>query len=258
MNDQIKVLCLDIENFPCLVYSWGLGEVNIPLEFLKRDWSICAWSAKWVGSDKIYYMDNRGKKNVYDDRELVAGLIKLINEADVIIGQNVRSFDLRKIRARAKFHGFKPFKPCKVTDILTEERKVFAWTSHKLAYKTTMNVKYQKLEHKEFPGFSLWEACMENVTKAWRSMQEYCEYDVLSTEERYLDVRGWIKTHHLGPVDGQLRCKCGSTNLRRKGFAFTDAAKYQIYQCQDCGKWPRGVTNLLTKHYSGARLREAA
>lgn len=258
MQEQLKVLCLDIENFPCLVYSWGLGEQHIPLEFLKRDWTICAWSAKWVGSEEIYYMDNRGKRDIFNDRELVAGLIKLINQADVIIGQNVNSFDLRKIRARAVFHGFKPFKPCKVTDILTEERKVFNFTSHKLAYKTTMNSRYKKLKHEKYPGFDLWEACMANKLDAWKHMETYCKYDVLSTEEHYTDVRGWIKTHHLGPIDNKVRCKCGSTNLRRKGYAYTDAGKFQIFQCNECGKWPRSVTNLLQKVTKTARLREAA
>ena len=257
MINKLKILCLDIENFPCLVYSWGLGEQNIPLEFLKRDWSICAWAAKWVGSDEIFYMDNRGQKDIFNDKRLVEGIIKLINEADIIIGQNVNSFDLRKIRARAKFHKLKPFKPCKVTDILTEERKVFAWTSHKLAYKTTMNEKYKKLDHKDFPGFDLWEACMDNILKAWKSMEKYCKYDVFSTDERYKDVAPWIATHHVVEADGFVRCKCGSTNLERRGFAHTDAGKFQIYLCQNCGKWPRSPKNLLTKDQKNARLRES-
>lgn len=259
MQSQLKVLCLDIENFPCEVWSWGIGEVHIPLEFLKKDWSVCAWSAHWVGApaDEIMYMDNRGRRDVYNDKRIIKGLVKLMNQADIIIGQNVQHFDIRKLAARASFHKLPPFRPVKITDILTEERRVFAFTSHKLAYKTEMNSKYQKLEHKEFPGFDLWKACMEDDIKGWQAMEEYCKHDVLSTEERYLDVRGWIRTHHTSPADGITRCKCGSVNLVKEGFAHTDAGKYQVYHCGECGKWPRGVTNLLTKHYSRARLRES-
>jgi len=257
MTNQLKILCLDIENFPCLVYSWELGEVRLPLDFLKRDWTICAWAAKWMDNDKIFYMDNRGRRNVYNDKKLVKGLIKLINQADVVIGQNINHFDLRKVAARATFHKMKPFKPVKVIDILTEERRVFAFTSHKLAYKTRMNKNYQKLDHKEFPGFDLWEGCMENKLSAWKAMAEYCIHDVLSTAEHYNDIKGWIRTPHATVADGKTRCKCGSTNLKPKGFARTDAGKFQIYQCRDCGKWPRSPINLLTKGQKSVRLREA-
>lgn len=258
-KSTMRTLCLDIENFPCEVWSWGLGEQHIPLEFLKRDWTVCAWAAHWVGepASKAIYMDNRGRRDVYDDKHLIKELVKLMNKADVIIGQNVQNFDIRKLAARASFHKLPPFRPVKITDILTEERRVFAFTSHKLAYKTGMNTTYKKLEHKEFPGFDLWKACMKNEPKAWRAMEEYCVHDVLSTEERYIDVRGWIRTHSMGPQDGIMRCKCGSTNIEKRGFAYTDAGKYQIYSCKDCKKWPRGVTNLLTKHNRYVRLREA-
>ncbi len=265
MTPNLKVLTLDIENFPCLVYSWGLGEQHIPLEFLVRDWTVCAWAAKWLHEDKVIYMDNRNSKNLFDDKHLIKELIKLINQADIIIGQNVKSFDLRKIAARADFHKLRPFRPAKVTDILTEERRVFALTSHKLAHKTERNVKYKKLKHQQFPGFDLWKACMNDFLilpkseqlRAFKEMEVYCKHDVLSTEERYVSVRGWIRTQHMGPIDGVDRCKCGSTNLRQEGYANTDAGRFRIYSCKDCGKWPRSSINLLTKRQKQARLREA-
>lgn len=259
MQNHLKVLCLDIENFPCEVYSWGLGEQIIPLEFLKRDWTVCAWAAHWVGDpdNQVMYMDNRNRRDIYDDKQLIKGLVDLMNQADVIVGQNVEKFDIRKLAARASFHNLLPFRPVKVTDILKEERKVFAFTSHKLAYKTEMNKKYKKLKHEKYPGFDLWKACLADKLDAWKEMERYCKHDVLSTEERYMTVRGWIKTHHLGPIDGIVRCRCGSTNLNKEGFAHTDAGKYQIYSCNVCGKWPRSPINLLTKEQKSAKLREA-
>lgn len=256
---KLKVLCLDIETFPCEVYAWGLGEQHLTLDFLKRDFSVCAWAAHWVGApaDEIMYRDNRHKRDIYNDKKLVKDLVKLMNQADVIIGQNVQNFDIRKLAARASFHKLPPFRPVKITDILTEERRVFAFTSHKLAFKTEMNEKYKKLKHEKYPGFDLWLACMADKTDAWKEMERYCKNDVLATEERYMTVRGWIRTHALGPIDGITRCKCGSTNLTKKGFAMTDAGKFQIYRCLDCKKWPRSPINLLTKREKQARLREA-
>jgi DNA polymerase elongation subunit (family B) len=255
-NEKLKILFLDIENFPCLVYSWGLNDQFIPLDFLVRDWTICAWAAKWADSDEVFYMDNRSKRDIYEDKALVKGLIKLINEADIIIGQNVRSFDMRKIAARAEFHGLPPFKPAKITDILTEERHVFALTSHKLAYKTERNKKYKKLKHEKYPGFDLWKACMAKKADGWREMEVYCKHDVLSTEERYNTVKGWIRIQHQGPADGIDRCKCGSANLEKRGYAYTEAGKYQIYLCHGCGRWPRSAHNVLTKEQRAGQLRQ--
>ena len=157
MINPLRILCLDIETFPLEVYSWVLGEVHIPLDFLKTDWTVCAFAAHWYGdpADKIIYLDNRGRKDLRNDKKLVKiELVKLMNEADVIIGQNVKNFDIRKLAARAVFHKLPPFRPVKITDILTEERRVFAFTSHKLAYKTELiNERYKKLKHSKFPGF---------------------------------------------------------------------------------------------------------
>lgn len=257
-KQQLRVLCLDIESFPLEVYSWSLGEVHLPLEFLKRDWTVCAWAAHWVGDpeDSIIYMDNRGRRDIYDDKQLIKGLVDLMNQADVIIGQNVKHFDIRKLAARAIFHKLPPFRPVKITDILTEERRVFAFTSHKLAYKTELiNERYKKLKHEKYPGFDLWKACMADQLDAWKVMKIYCTYDVLSTEEHYLTVQGWIRTHSLGPTDGVMRCKCGSTCLERRGYSHTDTGKFQIYLCRTCGKWPRSSINLLTKVQKSARLK---
>lgn len=260
MTDKIKILCLDIETFPLIVYSWVLGEVHIPLDFLKEDWTVCAFAAHWYGdpADKIIYRDNRDRKNLRNDKMLVKELVKLMNQADVIIGQNVKSFDIRKLAARAVFHKLPPFRPVKITDILTEERRVFAFTSHKLAYKTELiNERYKKLKHSKFPGFDLWLGCMADNLDAWKEMETYCKHDVLSTEEHYHKVRGWIRTHAMGPADGQDRCKCGSTDLNKEGYAITDAGKFQIYSCNVCHKWPRSSINLMTKQEKIGRLREA-
>lgn len=260
MITKLKVLCIDIETFPCEVWTWGIGEQHISLDFLKRDWSVCAWAAHWVGApeNEVIYRDNRGKRDLYNDKQLIKELVELMNQADVIIGQNVHQFDIRKLAARAAFHKLPPFRPVKITDILTEEKRVFAFTSHKLAYKTDLiNDRYKKLKHEEFPGFDLWKACMDDHLPAWKEMETYCKHDVLSTEEHYLKIQGWIRTHALGPTDGIDRCKCGSTNLHKEGYAYTDAGKFQIYQCNDCKKWPRSSINLLNKKQKQARLRES-
>lgn len=256
-----KILIFDIETAPITAYTWGLFDQNIGLNQIKADWHLIAWAAKWYGdpASKIIYRDNRKSRNIQDDKQLVKELSDLLNEADIIITQNGEKFDVRKLNARAVINGLPPIKPCMSTDILRESRKVFAFTSHKLEYMTDkLNKKYKKLKHSKYPGFELWAAILAGDQKAWKEMEIYNKHDVLATEEAYNVIQGWIRIQPLssGYDDAVMRCKCGSKNLIKKGYAWTDAGKYQIYRCQTCGKWPRAATNLLSHEKRRNTLRE--
>jgi DNA polymerase elongation subunit (family B) len=256
-----KILVFDIETAPITAYTWGLFDQNIGLNQIKKDWHLIAWAAKWYGepASKTIYMDNSQSTDITDDKKLVKSLAALLNKADIVITQNGEQFDIKKLNARAVINRLPPIKPCKSTDILKEGRKVFKFTSHKLEYLSDkLNVKYKKLKHDEYPGFELWAAILAGDMHAWAVMKKYCIHDVLATEEAYQNIQGWIKTQNFSSYidDAQLRCKCGSNRLRKKGYARTEAGKYRIYHCQDCGKWPRGSKNLLGKTKRKKLLRD--
>jgi hypothetical protein len=257
---QPKILVYDIETSPLTAYTWGLWDQNIGLNQIKEDWKIIAWAAKWLGDppSKTMYMDNSKAKDVSDDKALCEGLGKLLNQADIVITQNGEQFDMKKLFARAVINGLPPIKMPASTDILKEGRKVFKFTSHKLAYVTEqLNTKYKKLEHEEFPGFELWAEIMKGNKRAWAVMKKYCIHDVLATEEAYQKIQGWIKTQNMACFedDATMRCKCGSKNLTKEGYARTEAGKYQIYHCRDCGKWVRSPINLLNAEKRRNTLR---
>lgn len=261
MSNEPKILIFDVETAPVTAYVWSLWEQNVGLNQIKTDWSILSWAAKWLGdpASKVMYMDNSKSKNVHDDKSLIVGMSKLLNQADIIITQNGEEFDIKKLNARAVINRLPPIKPCKSTDILKEGRKVFKFTSHKLEYVSDkLNDKYKKLKHDEYPGFELWKAIMAGDKRAWAVMKKYCIHDVLSTEEAYTKIRGWIQTQNLACYidDAIVRCKCGSDNLVKEGYAHTEAGKYQIYRCRTCGKWPRSPINLLSKEKKRNLLRD--
>ncbi len=260
MNNA-RILIFDIETAPITGYVWSLFDQNLGLSQIKSDWFILSWAAKWLGepASKVVYMDNSKAKNVENDRELVKGLASLLEQADIIITQNGDKFDVRKLNARAAIHGLPPIKVCKSTDTLKESRKVFAFTSHKLEYMTEkLNKKYKKLKHEEYPGFELWKAILNGDKHAWAVMKAYCIHDVLATEELYQNIQGWIKTQNLACYvdDAKLRCRCGSVRLIKRGMVYTDAGKFQGYGCLDCGKRPKGKTNLLPKNKRDNLLKE--
>jgi DNA-directed RNA polymerase subunit RPC12/RpoP len=258
---KAKILVFDIETSPITAYTWGLFDQNIGLNQIKRDWHLIGWAAKWLGepASKTMYMDNSKAADITDDKKLVQGLADLLNQADIVVTQNGEQFDTKKLNARAIINRLPPIKPYKSTDILKEGRKVFKFTSHKLEYMADkLNTKYKKLDHREYPGFELWSAILNGDQRAWAVMKKYCIHDVLATEEAYVKMQGWIKTQNLSAYlgDSVMRCRCGSKRLQKRGYAHTEGGKYQIYQCQDCGKWPRGAQNLLSKEERKGRLRD--
>lgn len=246
---KAKILILDIETAPITAYTWGLYDQNVGLNQIKSDWHLLAWSAKWLGESKTMYMDNSKSRDISDDKALVQGLSDLLEQADGTITQNGEAFDIKKLNARAIMHRLPPIKPVRGTDILKEGRKVFKFTSHKLEYVSkVLNTKYKKLKHDEYPGFELWKAILSGDKHAWVVMKKYCIHDVLATEEAYQNMQGWIKTQNLALFedDSNLRCKCGSALLEKRGCAITVGGLYQRYRCHSCAKWLQGSTNLLT------------
>jgi len=243
-----KILVVDIETAPLELYGWKLFDENFSLEQIKSDWTILSFAAKWIGKKRIIYMDTggRGKAQVRNDRKLMRPLWNLLNEADVVVAQNGRKFDVRKINARLIAHGFTPPSPYRVVDTMLVARRYFAFTSQKLAYTSkTLGVK-PKDEHPEFPGFKLWAAVLEDDPRAWPVMRRYNKEDILSTEEVYLKTRAWDQQHpNLGTfaaAEKHICPHCGSENvIGRNGWReIKQQGVYKRYQCKDCGGWSRG------------------
>jgi hypothetical protein len=196
-QDLPKVLILDIETKPVKAYIWGTYDQNIPLNMVIEDGSILSWSAKWLGSDKIFYSDMRGKeKNLSNDKAMLLPLWKLLNECDIALGQNSDSFDLKKLNARFIEHGLDAPDQYKTIDTVKIARKYFGFLSNKLEHLSKkLNKKHTKSSHKKFSGFDLWDQCMKGNKAAWKEMEHYNKIDVLSTEEIFIHMSKYVKNN---------------------------------------------------------------
>lgn len=257
-----KILIFDIETAPIEAYVWGIHDQNISLNQIKEDWSFIAWAAKWLNdpAEKTVYFDNRNKKNPRDDKQLIKKLWKYLDQADIVITQNGESFDIKKFNARAAIHGFGSPSYFRSTDVMKESKNIFGFTSQSLEYTAdVLNKKYKKLKHNKYPGMELWKEVLRGNQDAWKEMEKYTIHDVLSTEEKFQKIYAWIKTHNMATYfnDAKLRCICGGQNLYKKGFVYTNVGKFQGYKCKDCGKRPRGRTNLLSKEKKKSLLGES-
>lgn len=258
-----KVLLFDIETAPMLGYVWSLWENNVALNQLKSDWHVISWAAKWHGDapKKTMYMDQRGKKDIADDKEILKGIWRLLNEADVVITQNGKSFDQKKLNARFILNGMKPPSPYRHIDTKQIAKKHFAFTSNKLEYMTDkLNTKYKKLKHSEFGGFELWTECLADNLAAWKIMEKYNKYDVLALEELYDKLAPWDSSIDFNVYSDaeHVECSCGSKEFRNDGHIYTSTGKYRRFECKSCGSYSRSKDNLLISTKRASLRRKAS
>lgn len=255
-----KVLLFDIETAPLLGHVWGLWDNNVSLNQLQKDWHVLSWSAKWLDAkEEIYnknrkprlkYEDQRDAKDVSNDKKLLKNIWKLLDEADIVITQNGKAFDHKKLNARFVFHGMQPPSTYKHIDTALIARKHFAFTSNKLEYMTDkLCTRYKKLKHKKFPGHEMWVECLAGNKKAWREMERYNKHDVLALEELYYKLMPWDNSINFSLYDDSeiAVCSCGSTEFVKNGYSFTTTGKFYRFKCKHCGAETRSRQNLLTK-----------
>lgn len=245
-----KVLLLDIETAPILAYIWKLFDENIGLNQIHTDWFILAFCAKWAGERQLIYRDQRGKRNKEDDLGLLRHVWRLLDEADIVVTQNGKKFDEKKLNARFVLNGMKPPSSYKSIDTCQIARKRFGFTSNKLAYLAAKLTGQKKLEHRKFAGFELWRACLQGDASAWREMEKYNKQDVRALEALYEKLVPWDSpgiNQSLYYAGLSRVCSCGGTEFKRNGYAYTARGKYQRHACVGCGREFRAGENLLSE-----------
>jgi hypothetical protein len=249
----MKILLFDIETSPIMANVWSLWSECKSMKMVDLDWYVLSWSAKWLDGKKITTKalpdyKKTYKKNPVDDSALLKDIWDLLDQADFVIGHNAQKFDVKKLNARFMLNGMLPPSPYRMIDTLKEAKAHFAFTSNKLDSLGELLGCGRKVEHE---GFELWRKCMNGDLKAWKNMCKYNEQDVILLEKVYLKLRPFMKNHPNVNLDGKVsKCKCpacGSSNLIKRGYAYTNASKFARLRCKDCGKWSREKITQLNK-----------
>lgn len=243
MSSQ-KVLLLDIETSPIVVYVWGLMNQFIRSSQIKQDWRILCYTAKWLDSNKVIYEEARKDKH---EKRMLKGLWKLLDTADVIITQNGTIFDAKRINSRLIYFGFPPPSTYRHYDLYRLTKRVADFTSKSLAYLTdNLCRRHKKLAHSKYAGMKLWVECLAQNNDAWKEMRKYNVEDVLSMEELYIRLRAWApesfpKIFNLSDSDAECST-CGHVGQMRLGKP-RKAKKYWYRQdsCPKCGAWQSPV-----------------
>jgi hypothetical protein len=248
------VLFLDIETSLMRVLTFGIWEQTIRPDDIEEDWTVISWAASWLGDKEVMFMGNMKEKR------LLKGMWELLNKADIIVTQNGKAFDIKRLMARFLIHDFKPYSPVEHADTKQMAKK-FGLTSHSLEYMCkVLKTKHQKLKHGKFPGKELWKECAAGNSEAWAEMELYNKHDVLCLKDVYEKLRVWGDPVSFNPYtsDNAYVCNCGSTIFTKRGFNRRKSGTFQRFQCSGCNSWHQssGASNNLMPAAKRASLKK--
>jgi DNA polymerase elongation subunit (family B) len=233
----LKTLSIDIETSPNLAYVWNLWKENVPLARLLESTEMICFGAKWLDAKPVYFYSN----HEHGHQAMVEAAHQLLNEADVVMHYNGKSFDTPHLNREFLQAGLNPPAPYKQIDLYQTVRRQFKFPSGKLEYVSDI-LKIGKKRTSD-ATFDLWAKCIADDPKAWTIMKRYTIQDVRLVEDLYYKLRPWIKGHPsvalYDGIEGDACPDCGSKDLRREGYSFTQIGRFQRYQCRDCGRWSR-------------------
>lgn len=177
----------------------------------------------------------RYKKEPENDYDLVVQAHALFDEADVVVAHNGTSFDTKKAQARMIIQGLDPPSPFKEFDTLKVARKHFAFNGNSL------NDLCRVLgigEKTETGGFKTWMGCLQGEQKAWATMKQYNQNDVVLLKQLYLRLRPWATTHpNLATLHGKPDAcpRCGAVvQMIDRGWNHNRVTRAKKFQCPEC------------------------
>lgn len=248
-KDNPRILFLDIETAPMLGFVWGLWDNNVALNQLHKDWHLLSWAAKWQGNKEIMYQDQSSLDDIENDEDLCKGMWALMDEADILVTQNGKKFDIKKLNARFLHWGLPPPSSYRQIDTLEIAKRKFAFTSNKLEYMAAKFTKTKKMTQRKFAGFELWKECLAGNQKAWDEMRKYNRQDIVTLEALYKRLAPWDNAIQLNVYaeDPKNICNCGSTKFTASGFHYSNRGKYKRWKCNGCNAETHDTENLISK-----------
>lgn len=234
IGDHANTLIIDIETSPVIAAVWDIWNPKITPDHIIQDKQMICFAAKFLHNDEIYFYSvyHHGKET------MLRNLHFLLDRADIVIHFNGNTFDDPIINAELLMAGYEPPSPRKTIDVYKELKKVVKFTSNSMDYickKIGLTGKTSKL------SILLWLRCMEDDEDAWNEMMKYNIGDIWALQELYLYCYAWIKHPNAALFAGrEFACPaCGSEDVVRKGYAYTNTGKFRQYKCKNCGKWSK-------------------
>ena len=246
-----KRLFYDIETSYNIVKSWRIGfNINLNMEDIIQERAIITIAYKWEGEKDVTVLSwDKGC-----DKKIIEDFVKVMSEADELVGHNVDRYDTKFIMARALKHNISVLPKYQSTDTLKLAKKHFMLNSNKLDYIA----QYLGIGHKtKHRGLSMWDdIILRNDPKALEEMIEYNVQDVFLTEQVYHKLMEYSlpKVNHASKQTGDKHTcpQCGSDHAElHKTYISGSGVKTRLMGCKNCSTNFTISNTNYTKFYEG-------
>jgi DNA polymerase elongation subunit (family B) len=235
---EVKRLFFDIETAPNIAYVWETGyKIRVPHNHIIQERQIICISYKWWGEDKVHNLFWKDG----NDKDLIKEFLSVIFKADEVVTFNGDRFDIPFVNTRAAYHNLKCPSKHRSFDLYKKIKAQFKLNSNSLAYCTKLFGVAGKLET---GGFDLWLDLLQSEDKqrqetAKKKMIEYCNQDVVATEDLYDRVLKYTKpVTNMSVLHGGKKwgCpSCGSQNVEYLKSTTTPRGVTQRHMgCNEC------------------------
>lgn len=190
VNNGMKVLTLDCETSHAIVRTFYIGtKVFIGHKQLKVPNKVITIQYKWMHEKKAKYLQWDKVDTKYDDSRnfddssmIEEFATNVLSQADIVIGQNLDSFDIKVLNERAKTLHLSIIDHKPSIDILKLSRKSFRCMSHKLDYRSEQQGLGGKISMEDQD----WTDIEENNVPVTKKMVPYGLKDAVDTETLFL------------------------------------------------------------------------
>lgn len=233
-----RELVFDTETSLMIFSGWQPGQQYVdPKRILKEREVVCigyAWNdepAQVLSFDLSKY-DIRSRDDDAD-LEMLTAFSEIYSQADLVIGHNIKAFDIAVLRARLIKHRLPDLIPVLVDDTL-QSIKGIGFSGRSLDYLS----RYLGVEQKKDHPYELWLGLLQQDPASLASMMEYCRGDVEHNREIYRILLPYIhsslnKSIFHGNVNVCPNCGAKGT-LMKRGHMHTKSGKYVRVYCKRC------------------------
>lgn len=222
VNNNYKILYLDIETSPCLGFFWRPGsKVNIGHNNIVEERQIILASYAWNNEKPKTIRWKKDPKSTnkyikYCDKNVVEAIIAEMDKADLIVTQNGDRFDVTWIRGRSVKHRIPMGHNYPSFDTLKKSRHYLNLNSNRLDYLGHFFLGEGKVST---GGFQLWVDCINGSKKAMDKMAKYCEGDINLLRRYHKHLLQYVPANnHVGASLGfakHMTCPtCGTYDIR--------------------------------------------
>jgi len=261
VKNGMKVLHIDTETCLGTFCGFQIGsKVSISYEQILTAPQVMSVQYKWEGDKKAKFLEWEKLRETttydsgFDNEWILIETSKLIEQADIIIGQNLDGFDMKMLQDGLVNNDLPPLEYENTLDILKMSKKVFRPLSHKLdarakKYGFIGKIKMELQDWKDvtFNGKAISEkmgpyGCRDVEEEQKIFYREFNHYKLPVKVQR--TILNFLPEYNVILIDKdeeKEKTSCPFSlecigNLQKRGFRATLQGLKQIYRCSKCGR----------------------